>query len=114
MPGPSRPPSRPNHPKRLALIAHDEKKAALADWVAAHRAALSPHQLICTGTTGGVLRKRCPELRIARVKSGPLGGDQQIGAAIAAGRIDALIFFIDPLDALTITLNARPLPFAQA
>jgi methylglyoxal synthase len=104
---PTRP--RPWHAKHLALVAHDEKKAALADWVAAHRDALAPHRLICTGTTGGVLSKRCPGLEITRVKSGPLGGDQQIGAAIAAGRIDALIFFIDPLTPVPHDVDVKAL-----
>jgi len=99
----------PDRPKRLALIAHDEKKAALADWVAAHRAALAAHRLVCTGTTGGVLARRCPELTIARVKSGPLGGDQQIGAAIASGRIDALVFFVDPLTPLPHDVDVKAL-----
>ena len=104
---PRRPDSK--RPKRLALIAHDEKKAALADWVATHRAALQPHRLICTGTTGGVLARRCPGLKITRVKSGPLGGDQQIGAAIAAGRIDALIFFIDALTPVPHDVDVKAL-----
>jgi methylglyoxal synthase len=106
---PPRSAARSHRRKRLALIAHDEKKAALADWVAAHRAALKPHRLICTGTTGSVLRARCPDLEIARVKSGPLGGDQQIGAAIASGRIDALIFFIDPLEPMPHDVDVKAL-----
>ena len=83
--------------KRLALVAHDRKKTELADWVARHETLFRPHALVATGPTGGVLLERCPSLDITRLKSGPLGGDQQIGAMIAEGTIDALIFFTDPL-----------------
>jgi methylglyoxal synthase len=84
-------------PFRLALVAHDAKKAEMADFVAAHREAMRGFELTATGTTGARIIERCPDLFVARVKSGPLGGDQQIGALIAEGRIDALIFFVDPL-----------------
>ena len=85
--------------KRLALglVAHDAKKPAMADFVAAHRAALKGFDLYATGTTGARIVERCPDLTVTRLKSGPLGGDQQIGAMIAEGRLDALIFFVDPL-----------------
>lgn len=83
--------------RRVALVAHDGKKSLLADWAETHRAALAPHALVCTGTTGSVISGRCPEFDVTAVKSGPLGGDQQIGAMIADGTIDALIFFTDPL-----------------
>ncbi len=83
--------------KTIALIAHDQMKAALTEWVAGHEAALTGHRIVCTGTTGGRLQERCPGLTIELKKSGPLGGDQQIGALIAEGSIDALIFFTDPL-----------------
>lgn len=83
--------------RQLALVAHDSKKKALADWVEAHESLLDRHNLFCTGTTGKTLAERCPELKITRMKSGPLGGDQQIGSLIADGRIEALIFFTDPL-----------------
>jgi methylglyoxal synthase len=84
---------------RIALVAHDAKKPALAEFTAAHAAKLAPHTLIATATTGGVLRARCPGLTVEAVLSGPLGGDQQIGAMIAEGRLDALVFFSDPLTA---------------
>jgi len=84
-------------PFRLALVAHDAKKAEMADFVAAHREAMRGFELTATGTTGARIIERSPDLFVARVKSGPLGGDQQIGALIAEGRIDALIFFVDPL-----------------
>ncbi len=81
----------------IALVAHDDRKAALVAWVERHRAELADMPLVATGTTGGRILEACPELRLTRVKSGPLGGDQQIGAMIAEGRIGALIFFVDPL-----------------
>ncbi|MBO1074778.1 methylglyoxal synthase [Roseomonas marmotae] len=81
----------------IALVAHDRMKPALAEWAARHRRELAPHNLVCTATTGGVLRERNPDLAVATVKSGPLGGDQQIGGMIAEGRVQALIFFPDPL-----------------
>ncbi len=84
---------------RIALVAHDAKKPALAEFAAAHAARLAPHTLIATATTGGVLHARCPGLTVETVLSGPLGGDQQIGAMIAEGRLDALVFFSDPLTA---------------
>ncbi len=82
---------------QLALVAHDAKKAEMADFVAAHHDIVREFDLFATGTTGARIVERCPELSITRLKSGPLGGDQQIGAMIAEGRIDALIFFVDPL-----------------
>jgi methylglyoxal synthase len=82
---------------RLALVAHDDKKNDMAAFAGRHRAALARCALFATGTTGGRILERCPELAVTRLKSGPLGGDQQIGAMIAEGRVDALIFFVDPL-----------------
>jgi methylglyoxal synthase len=81
----------------LALVAHDAKKADMADFVATRLDAIRPFRLFATGTTGARVMERCPDLSVTRLKSGPLGGDQQIGAMIAEGRIDALIFFVDPL-----------------
>ena len=83
--------------KRIALVAHDSTKPELIDWVRTHRDALRGHKLWATGTTGGLLRKECPELQVTLLLSGPLGGDQQIGAMIAEGKLDVLIFFIDPM-----------------
>ncbi|WP_112664353.1 methylglyoxal synthase [Microvirga flavescens] len=83
--------------RTLALVAHDAKKADMADFVAMHENEISPFTLFATGTTGGRIMERCPALSVTRLKSGPLGGDQQIGAMIAEGRIDALFFFVDPL-----------------
>ena len=83
--------------KQIALVAHDAKKAELIDWVETNLEALRRHRLWATGTTGGRLLAACPELEIIVLKSGPLGGDQQIGARIAEGGIDILIFFADAM-----------------
>ncbi len=83
--------------KRVALIAHDDKKAEIVAFAEAHRDVLAGCALFATGTTGQRIVERCPALTITRLKSGPLGGDQQIGALIAEGAIDALIFLVDPL-----------------
>jgi len=84
--------------KRIALIAHDNCKDDLLDWARYNRGTLAAHQLFATGTTGEVLGTEL-DLDITRFFSGPLGGDQQVGAGIAEGRIDFVIFFWDPLDA---------------
>jgi methylglyoxal synthase len=81
----------------LALVAHDDKKAEMADFAAAHEGSLAGFDLYATGTTGLRVIERCPDLSVIRLKSGPLGGDQQVGAMIAEGKVDALIFFVDPL-----------------
>ena len=83
--------------KRIALIAHDNRKADLLDWARFNQGTLAEHELFATGTTGGLLAQEL-DLRVARFRSGPLGGDQQVGAAIAEGRIDCVIFFWDPLE----------------
>jgi len=83
--------------KRISLIAHDQKKKTLAEWVENHAEVLEKHDLFCTATTGGIIQKSCPKLHLTMMKSGPLGGDQQIGAMIADEKIDLLIFFTDPL-----------------
>lgn len=84
--------------KRLALIAHDNKKKDLADWALIHKNELMNHELYATGTTGKLLEEVLP-IPVVRLQSGPLGGDQQIGAMIVENKIDILIFFWDPMEA---------------
>ena len=86
-----------NTRKRIALIAHDNRKHDLTDWARCNRGTLMSHELYATGTTGSILSSELG-LHITRFASGPLGGDQQIGAAIVEGRIDFVIFFSDPLE----------------
>jgi len=82
--------------KRIALIAHDNCKPGLIDWARYNRGTLGRHDLFATGTTGSLLTNELG-LRVTPYLSGPLGGDQQVGAAIAEGRLDFVIFFWDPL-----------------
>jgi methylglyoxal synthase len=84
-------------PRRIALVAHDNKKKDLLDWVRYNRGTLEKHKLLGTGTTGKLVQDELG-LKVTRLQSGPLGGDQQIGARIAEGKIDFLIFFWDPLE----------------
>lgn len=85
--------------KQVALIAHDNKKAELVEWVLDQREHMAKCELYATGTTGKIVEERLKQ-KVTKLKSGPLGGDQQIGAMIAEGRIDVLIFFWDPLEPL--------------
>ena len=82
---------------RIALVAHDNKKADLIEWAQFNRGSLSRHDLVATGTTGLLLHDKVG-LDVKRMQSGPLGGDMQIGALIAEGDIDLLVFFWDPLE----------------
>jgi methylglyoxal synthase len=83
--------------KRIALIAHDNRKDDMLEWARLNRESLSSHELFGTGTTGGLIATQLG-LPVTRFLSGPLGGDQQVGAAIAEGRLDLVIFFWDPLE----------------
>jgi methylglyoxal synthase len=83
--------------KRICLIAHDSRKDDLLEWVGYNRAVLAEHVLFATGTTGSLIERRWG-LPVTRFKSGPLGGDQQVGAKIADGELDVLVFFWDPLE----------------
>ena len=82
---------------RIALVAHDHKKADLLDWCRAHHDFLATCELVATGTTGQMVGEALG-LVVERLRSGPLGGDLEIGAQIAEGRIDLLLFFWDPLE----------------
>ena len=93
----------------IAVIAHDEKKPALVDWVVRNAEALRPHRLIGTATTGSLVKKALPDMNLSTVKSGPLGGDQQIGAMIAEGEIDLLVFFPDPLTPMPHDVDVKAL-----
>jgi methylglyoxal synthase len=83
--------------RRIALVAHDNKKRDLLDWAKFNRDLLSQHEVYATGTTGSLLEQEL-DMRIIRLQSGPFGGDQQIGSRIAEGGIDFLVFFWDPLE----------------
>ena len=86
-----------NTKRHIALVAHDNMKAALIEWALYNKGTLSRHDLNATGTTGTLLEEAL-SMPVYKFKSGPLGGDQQIGAKIAEGEIDMLIFFWDPLE----------------
>jgi methylglyoxal synthase len=92
--------------KLIAIVAHDNRKMDMVEWVGYNWKELTPHELICTGTTGSLVEKtltlKCSENdtvppTVTKLKSGPLGGDQQLGAKISEGQVDMLIFFWDPM-----------------
>lgn len=96
-------------PVTFALVAHDQKKDDMVAFTKRHNAMLSNCTLVATGTTGKHIADANANLEITRLKSGPLGGDQQIGAMIAEQRVDALIFFVDPLTPLPHDVDIKAL-----
>ncbi|MBE9487865.1 MAG: methylglyoxal synthase [Bacteroidetes bacterium] len=102
--------------KRIAIIAHDNMKKDMAEWVAKNHKVLAGHSLVCTGTTGKVVSKVLSSRGFSEeiqdvtfLKSGPLGGDQQVGALIADGKIDIIIFFCDPMMAQPHDVDVKAL-----
>ncbi|MCB1489233.1 MAG: methylglyoxal synthase [Bauldia sp.] len=93
----------------LAMVAHDNQKDALVAFASTHVERLSQFDLFATGTTGARIKAALPALSVTALKSGPLGGDQQIGALIAEGRISALVFFIDPLTPMPHDVDVKAL-----
>ena len=93
---------------RIGLVAHDDKKDDLCRWAERHRDKLSRHELWGTGTTGSRVIE-ATGLSVSLIKSGPLGGDQQLGAMICEGRLDVLIFFIDPMSAQPHDVDVKAL-----
>jgi len=91
--------------KNIALVAHDNRKKDLIEWIEWNYRSLIEHRLICTGTTGVMVERALKskladeklDLQITKLKSGPLGGDQQLGAMIAEGKVDVIIFLWDPM-----------------
>ncbi len=96
-------------PPAIALIAHDQKKDDIVAFARDNYDLLRAFPLYATGTTGGRILEACPDLSLTRMKSGPVGGDQQIGALIADGRVGALIFFIDALSPLPHDVDVKAL-----
>jgi methylglyoxal synthase len=84
--------------KRIALVAHDHKKVDLIEWAIYNKTELAKHELFATGTTGKLIEEAL-DRPVKKLLSGPLGGDQQIGAMIATGEIDVMLFFWDPMEA---------------
>ncbi len=97
-----------NHRRQIALVAHDAKKADLLEWAEYNRPTLAHHDLIATGTTGRLVAERL-DLPVTCLLSGPLGGDQQVGALIAQKKLDLLVFFCDPLSAAPHEPDVRAL-----
>lgn len=112
-----------NKEKTIALVAHDNRKQDLIEWVKFNKRTLIEHKLICTGTTGKLVEealreeldsisnhlKKLVKLDVTKLKSGPLGGDQQLGAMISEGKIDVLIFLWDPMQPQPHDVDVRSL-----
>jgi len=103
--------------KKIALVAHDNRKNDLIEWVSFNREILLKHKLVCTGTTGKLVEEalinneitESYELNIRKLKSGPLGGDQQLGALIADGKVDIVFFFWDPMSSQPHDVDVKAL-----
>ncbi len=104
--------------KTIALVAHDNRKKDMVEWVEWNGSKLLKHNIVCTGTTGRLVEKALESiymaeakgrLSVAKLKSGPLGGDQQLGSMIAEGKIDVLIFFWDPMQAQPHDVDVKAL-----
>lgn len=104
--------------KRIALVAHDNRKKDLIEWVEWNYSVLIKHELICTGTTGRLVEeaikkkltdKETNRIEITKLKSGPLGGDQQLGALISEGKVDLIIFLWDPMQPLPHDVDVKAL-----
>jgi methylglyoxal synthase len=104
--------------KTIALVAHDARKPQMVNWVDEHWENLSKHNMVCTGTTGRMIYelleekldpKKLEEIHFHRLKSGPLGGDQQLGAMISDGKVDFFVFFWDPMSAQPHDVDVKAL-----
>ena len=103
--------------KNIALVAHDNRKTDLIEWVSFNREILLNHKLVCTGTTGKLVEEalinneitESYELNIRKLKSGPLGGDQQLGALISDGKVDIVFFFWDPMSSQPHDVDVKAL-----
>ncbi|MCF1447291.1 methylglyoxal synthase [Agrobacterium vitis] len=95
--------------QKIALIAHDKMKDEMAAFARHHQRFLEQWQIVATGTTGARVQDACPKLDVLRMKSGPLGGDQQIGAMIAQEEVAMLIFFVDPLTPMPHDVDVKAL-----
>lgn len=101
--------------KSIALVAHDNRKKDLIEWVRFNRGKLRNHLITCTGTTGKLVEEELNKdtlghpLLVKKMKSGPLGGDQQLGAMIAEGKIDVMVFFWDPMSAQPHDVDVKAL-----
>lgn len=101
--------------KSIALVAHDNRKKDLIEWVRFNKTKLRKHLITCTGTTGKLVEEELNrdtlghQLIVKKMKSGPLGGDQQLGAMIAEGKIDIMVFFWDPMSAQPHDVDVKAL-----
>ncbi len=101
--------SSSDNPLRLALVAHDAKKEIMIDWARTHARLLEQAKLFATGTTGSRIKQALPQLDLTCLKSGPLGGDQQLGAMICEAQLDAVFFFIDPMSPMPHDVDVKAL-----